>query len=229
MIARTLALLALLGTSTAFADELGAAEFKAVIEKTPGIVLDVRTPPEVARGKLTGASVIDWNGGKFEQRVALLAKDKPVYVYCASGNRSGQAMAAMQKLGFKKVVNLAGGMRAWTAAGLPVEVPAGTVSSGEGMSPEAFDALLKKEPRMLVDFQTPWCTPCQKMAPVVDGLASSLKGVKVLKVDLDASEALAAREKIEGVPVFVLYVAGKEKARLAGEQTRAALEALVRK
>lgn len=220
---------ALLFAFAGFAEELGPAEFKALAEKAPGIVLDVRTPAEVASGKLAGASVIDWNGGKFEQKVALLAKDKPVYVYCRTGNRSGQAMAVMQKLGFKKVVNLAGGIRAWTAAGLPVEAPTTAASTAEGMSPEAFDALLKKEPRVLVDFQTPWCTPCQKMAPVVDALAASLKGVKVLKVDLDASEALAAREKIEGVPVFVLYVGGKEKSRLSGEQPKAALEALARK
>ena len=63
------------------------------------------------------------------------------------------------------------------------------------------------------------------MAPIVD----ALQGVKVLKVDLDESEALGSREKVQGVPVFVLYAGGKERARLSGEQTREALEALVRK
>ena len=221
--------LVFLVASVAWAEDLGPAEFKAALEKQPGVLLDVRTPEEVARGKLAGASVIDFRAPKFEQKVALLAKDKPVYVYCASGNRSGQAATLMTKLGFQKVVNLAGGIRAWTSAALPVETPTAAAPSGEGMTPEAFDALLKKEKRVLVDFQTPWCTPCQKMAPVVDALAGALKGVKVVKVDLDQSEALGAREKIEGVPVFVLYVDGKERARLKGEQTRAALEALAKR
>jgi thioredoxin 1 len=98
-------------------------------------------------------------------------------------------------------------------------------ASGEGVTPEAFDALIKKDKRLLVDFHTPWCTPCQKMVPVVD----ALKSVKVLEVDLDQSEALGTREKVQGVPVFVLYVDGKERGRLFGEQTRDALEALAKK
>lgn len=219
------ALLCLLATS-ALAEDLAPAEFKAQLEAQQGLVLDVRTPTELAKGKLAGASVIDWNGGKFEQKVSLIARDKPVFVYCSRGGRSAQAAAVMTKLGFKKVYNLSGGTAAWTAAGLPLEsVPTTAAASGQGMTPERFDAVLQKEKRLLVDFHTQWCTPCQRMAPIVD----ALKGISVLKVDLDESEALGVREKVQGVPVFVLYVGGKERARLSGEQTREALEALAKK
>jgi rhodanese-related sulfurtransferase len=219
-------LLASLCAFPTLADDLPPAEFKAQLEAQKGLVLDVRTPAEVAQGKLAGASVIDFNAPKFEQKVALIARDKPVFVYCARGGRSSQAAALMTKLGFKKVYNLAGGLAAWNGQGLPVESGGGApAASGQGVTPEAFDALLKKEPRLLVDFQTPWCTPCQKMAPLFDGL----KGVTALKVDLDQSEALATRERVQGVPVFVLYVAGKERARLTGEQPPEALEALAKK
>ena len=219
---RTIALLVLLA-GVAFAEDLAPAQFKSQLEAQKGIVLDVRTPGEVAKGKLAGASVIDFTAPKFEQKVSLMARDKPVFVYCHSGGRSGQAVALMTKLGFTKVYNLGGGISAWKAAGLPVEAGGEAPSvSGEGVTPEAFDALIKKEKRVLVDFHTPWCTPCQKMAPIVE----ALKGVKVLKVDLDQSEALGTREKVQGVPVFVLYVDGKERARLAGEQTTTALEEL---
>ena len=222
---RVLLLISVCSAALAFAEDLAPAEFKAQLEKQQGLVLDVRTPGEIARGKLAGASVIDFNGPKFEQKVSLIARDRPVFVYCASGNRSGQAAALMTKLGFAKVYNLSGGMAAWKSAGLPVEAASAPVASGEGVTPEAFDAAVKKEKRLLVDFHTPWCTPCLKMVPIVD----ALKGIKVLKVDLDASEALGAREKVQGVPVFVLYVDGKERARLSGEQTREALEALAKK
>ena len=219
-------LITLLLTATlASAEDLAPAQFKKELEAQHGLVLDVRTPGEVARGKLPNASVIDFNAPKFEQRVALIARDKPVFVYCARGGRSAQAAALMTKLGFTRVYNLSGGIGAWSAEGLPLENATTPVSSGEGLTPEAFDALIKKEKRVLVDFQTQWCTPCQKMGPIVD----ALKGVKVIKVDLDASEALAAREKVQGVPVFVLYVQGKERARLSGEQTREALEGLAKK
>ena len=223
---RALALIVSLGASLALAEDLAPAQFKTQLEAQHGLVLDVRTPGEVAKGKLAGASVIDFNAPKFEQKVALIDRDKPVFVYCARGGRSSQAVAMMTKLGFTKVYNLSGGIAAWTADGLPVEAGSASQSaSGEGVTPEAFDALLKKEKRLLVDFQTPWCTPCQRMGPVVD----ALKGIKVLKVDLDQSEALGTREKIQGVPVFVLYVAGKEKARLSGEQPAAALEGLAKR
>ncbi len=214
-----------LTATLASAEDLTPAQFKNQLEAQHGLVLDVRTPGEVARGKLPGASVIDFNAPKFEQRVSLIARDKPVFVYCAKGGRSAQAAALMTKLGFTRVYNLSGGIGAWSAEGLPLENATAPVSSGEGLTPEAFDALIKKEKRVLVDFQTQWCTPCQKMGPIVD----ALKSVKVLKVDLDASEALAAREKVQGVPVFVLYVDGKERARLSGEQTREALTELAKK
>lgn len=214
-----------LTAALASAEDLTPSQFKAQLEAQHGLVLDVRTPAEVAKGKLAGASVIDFNAPKFEQRVSLIARDKPVFVYCARGGRSAQAVAVMTKLGFTKVYNLSGGIGAWSAAGLPLESAVAPVAAGEGLTPEAFDVLIKKEKRVLVDFQTQWCTPCQKMGPIVD----ALKGVKVIKVDLDASEALGAREKVQGVPVFVLYADGKERARLAGEQTREALEALAKK
>lgn len=223
---RSLTVLVSLLSALAGAADLPPAQFKSQLEAERGLLLDVRTPGEIARGKLAGASVIDFNSPKFEQKVSLMARDKPVFVYCASGNRSGQAVALMTKLGFTAVHNLAGGIGAWKASGLPVESSgAAAAAPGEGLTPEAFDALIKKEKRLLVDFQTPWCTPCQKMVPVVD----ALKGVKVLKVDLDQSEALGTREKVQGVPVFVLYVDGKERGRLSGEQTREALEALAKK
>jgi rhodanese-related sulfurtransferase len=213
------------------AADLPPAEFMLELQKQGGVVLDVRTPGEVAKGTLEGASVIDFNAGQFEKKVALLSRERPVFVYCASGRRSASAAEAMGKLGFKHVYNLAGGIKAWQAEGFPVTEPTAGARAprGEVVTPDAFDALLKKDKRVLVDFQTPWCTPCQKMGPVVDALATSVKGVKVLKVDIDASEALAAREKVQGVPVFVLYVDGKEKARLSGERERAALEALAAK
>jgi rhodanese-related sulfurtransferase len=224
-----IALISVFVATVAFAEDLTPADWKARAEKGDAIILDVRTPGEVARGKIPNASVIDFAGGapSFEKKVALMSREKPVLVYCASGGRSARAMELMQKLGFKQVGNLSGGFRAWQAAGYPVDTTSvAAAASGEVTTPESFDALIKKEKRVLVDFQTPWCTPCQKMSPIFDSLA--LKGVTTKKVDIDASEALASREKIEGVPVFVLYVDGKEKARLTGEQTKAALEALVK-
>lgn len=40
-------------------------------------------------------------------------KDQPLYIYCRSGNRSGQACLILETLGYKNLVNVAGGMLAW--------------------------------------------------------------------------------------------------------------------
>jgi rhodanese-related sulfurtransferase len=81
------------------------------------IILDVRTPGEVAEGVIPGAIVIDFYDPQFAQKVAQLDKKKEVYVYCRSGARSGSAMDVLKKAGFKNVTNLSGGILAWLRSG----------------------------------------------------------------------------------------------------------------
>ena len=56
----------------------------------------------------------------FKAQLEKLDKNKPVYVYCKVGGRSGQAAAQMQAMGFTAVYNLTGGMNAWNGAGKEV-------------------------------------------------------------------------------------------------------------
>lgn len=210
--------------AAAAVQRLDPSEFRAAAEQQQGLYLDVRTDDEVARGQIPGASHVDVHDPGFEQKVKLLDRKRPVFVYCAAGSRSRDAADRLAQLGFEHVYDLAGGMNAWKGAGLPVELPPDAPPEAPGLTPEAFDAELASQPVVLVDFQTPWCTPCKAMAPVVDELAASYEGrAKVLRVDIDRSEAIAAREKIEGVPVFVVYAKGREAWRGSGTITREAL------
>lgn len=84
------------------------------------VVLDVRTPEEFAAGHLDGAVMIDFQSPSFAADVVALGEDTPVFVYCRSGNRSAQAVAAMVQLGFTDLTELDGGIVAWEAAGLPL-------------------------------------------------------------------------------------------------------------
>ncbi len=212
-------------TSAAAVRHLEPAEFKSTAEKEQGLYLDVRTPGEVSRGQIAGATNVDVNDPSFDRKVKLLDRKRPIFVYCAVGGRSREASERLAQMGFEHVYDLSGGMNAWKSAGLPVDAPTAAAPDAPGLTPEAFDAELKDQPLVLVDFQTPWCTPCKAMAPVVDELARTNAGrVKVLRIDVDRSEALAAREKIQGVPVFVVYAQGKEKWRASGVMTREALE-----
>lgn len=185
-----------------------AFQTKATADK--GIILDVRTPDEISRGKIKDATTIDWKDERFEKKAALMQKDRPIFVYCAAGGRSAKAAEKLEQLGFTKVYNLAGGLTAWKASGLPVVVANDPKPAKQGITPDAFDAVVKKEPRVLAVFGTEWCTPCQQMQPLVAALAQELKGkVTFISVDLEASEALATREKIQGVPRFAFYKNGK--------------------
>jgi rhodanese-related sulfurtransferase len=98
--------------ATAAADLLGT-------EDAP-IVLDVRTPDEYAGGHIEGALNIDFNADDFEANIAKLDRDKTYLVHCRSGGRSTSSLPAFEKLGFKSVIHLDGGMNGWTEAGKPV-------------------------------------------------------------------------------------------------------------
>ena len=83
------------------------------------VILDVRTPSEYAAEHIENAINIDFYAADFETQVGALDKTNIYLVYCQSGNRSGQAAAVMDSLGFEEIYNLTGGISAWIAAGYP--------------------------------------------------------------------------------------------------------------
>ncbi len=89
--------------------DISAEEFKQKLEKDPGVVLDVRTADEYNAGhlKITD-SQHDFLNGEFQDQLENLDKDKTYYLYCRSGNRSGQAARIMQNKGFENVYNVGG-------------------------------------------------------------------------------------------------------------------------
>ncbi len=73
-----------------------------------------------------------------------------------------------------------------------------------------FDSEIKnsKVP-VLVDFWAPWCGPCRASAPHVDRLEKEMEGkVKVVKLNTDENQAVAARFAITGIPTFLVFKGG---------------------
>lgn len=97
------------------------AEFEKLSSKKKNLVVDVRTPEEVATGHLAGSVNINFLGESFTQDITKLNKNKTYLLYCKSGNRTRKAADQMQKAGFKHVYMLEGGITAWNEAGKPVE------------------------------------------------------------------------------------------------------------
>ena len=81
-------------------------------------LIDVRTPAEVAQGKIPGAEHIPLN--LLPMKLAELPDDQPVIFYCRTGARSAQACAFVAAQGKDNTYNLSGGIVSWVRNGLAV-------------------------------------------------------------------------------------------------------------
>jgi phage shock protein E len=100
---------------------VGVEEFANLRTNKTSVVLDVRTAGEYKAGHIPGALNIDFNSADFEKKVGELDKSKTYLVHCAAGVRSAKACSKLESLGFKQLVDLRPGFRAWQEAGKPVE------------------------------------------------------------------------------------------------------------
>lgn len=81
-------------------------------------LLDVRTPAEWRSRHLPGALHLPLN--HLAERLNQVPDDRPVVAYCQGGYRSAIAVSLLLRAGFQNVADLAGGIAAWEASGLPV-------------------------------------------------------------------------------------------------------------
>lgn len=89
------------------------------------------------------------------------------------------------------------------------------------------EVLLSELP-VLVDFTATWCGPCKTVAPEVEAVAQELQGkAKVVKVDIDQSKRIAQSLRIQAVPSFMVFQAGRPVAADQGVLRRGQLRALI--
>lgn len=100
---------------------LNAEQAQQLLADKKAIVLDIRTPEEFKAGHIAGATNINFQAANFEKALAALDKNQTYLLHCASGNRSTRALPTFEKLEFKSLYHLDGGLRAWQKAKLPVE------------------------------------------------------------------------------------------------------------
>lgn len=118
---RFLSALALVASLVGVTTSLTACSTNQNVDmSTVTAVIDVRTPAEFATGHLDGAINIDWEGPTFADEVSALDPNGTYLLYCRSGNRAGQAKAAMESLGFTNLTNLGSVEDASTATGIAI-------------------------------------------------------------------------------------------------------------
>ena len=92
-----------------------------LINREKAVVIDVCETEEFATGHVNGAKNVPLS--QLEERLPTVVKNKalPVVLVCASGARANRAVAIAKKLGYDNAQAMAGGLKAWREASLPVE------------------------------------------------------------------------------------------------------------
>ncbi len=92
-----------------------------LINRSRAVVVDVREPEEFAAGHVTGAKNIPLN--QLDAKLASTVKNKtvPLLLICGTGSRAQRAVATAKKLGYEQAQAIAGGLKSWKDANLPVE------------------------------------------------------------------------------------------------------------
>ena len=92
-----------------------------LINRERAVLVDVREPEEFASGHMIGAKNVPLN--QLEEKLTGAVKNKsvPLLLVCATGARAQRAVAMAKKLGYEQAQAVAGGLKAWKDANLPVE------------------------------------------------------------------------------------------------------------
>ncbi len=94
-----------------------------------------------------------------------------------------------------------------------------------------FDTeVLKSNIPVLVDFWAEWCGPCKMLSPTVEQLAKDYEGkIKVVKINVDENQNLAAKYGIMSIPTIIIFKDGKIVEQFIGAQAKSVYEETLKK
>lgn len=181
---------------------LEAPAFAEKIKNTANAqILDVRTPQEFAGDHIENAKNVNWLNADFEKNTATLDKSKPVFLYCKAGSRSQKAAEKLAEIGFATIYDLQGGILKWEAAGL--SKPSDKLV---GINRQQFEALLKSDKKVLINFFASWCAPCKKMEPYISKMQKENSDkVVIVRLNADENKTIMKELKVEELPTLLLY------------------------
>lgn len=93
-----------------------------------------------------------------------------------------------------------------------------------------FYAIIEDKRPTLVDFFATWCGPCSMQSPIIDEVKQRMGDtVRILKIDIDKNDTLAAQYNVRSVPTLMIFKNGAIQWRVSGVQTANELEEQLRK
>jgi rhodanese-related sulfurtransferase len=98
--------------------EISPQETAAALERGDTLLIDVRDPDEWQEGHIPGAK--NFSRGTVELEIEEAAPDlsTPIITHCGGGGRSALTARSLQRMGYSNAKSMAGGFKAWKAAGL---------------------------------------------------------------------------------------------------------------
>ena len=81
----------------------------------------------------------------------------------------------------------------------------------------SFQDIITQDVPVLVDFYADWCGPCKMLAPILQQVKTELGNeLKIVKIDVDKNQSLAAKYQVRGVPTMILFKQGNQVWRESG-------------
>ena len=99
---------------------VGTSEAVRLINREKAVLIDVSEPEEFAQGLAPGARNVPLKSLQGEKELPS-NKQLPLVLMCSTGARAARAAGELRKLGHERAIALAGGLRAWREANLPLE------------------------------------------------------------------------------------------------------------
>ncbi|WP_291279174.1 thioredoxin [Galactobacter sp.] len=99
------------------------------------------------------------------------------------------------------------------------------MSNVEAVTDASFDAdVLQSDKPVIVEFWAEWCGPCRMLSPILDQIADEHESVKVVKVNVDENQGIAAKYGITSIPAVFVFKDGEKVATSIGAKPKQVIE-----